>query len=188
MMGALWKRRVLKPGLLLLLATAVCLQASRRPKLPYSLGAIAAQVGVGMSQDDVVALIRRCETEARDGNCKALAGVTRDGRSFEGYVDSALTNLPPADQVAEARLTLDDDRNRALIILLGPGGVVTDVRLESHSTWEEVRFSLANSIRRCGRAFWGRFTGSATAPADDPTKAGSPRRRLRRSLSRRRRN
>ncbi len=137
-----WVKRV---ALLLLAAAVMCTLGSQRPRLPGSLGVIAAQVRVGMSQDEAIALIRTSYQERPKYDIPRLYadGRTHDERSFGRYFDWAFDDFPPADQVAWAELDIDDDNGRDLIVTFGPGGVVTSVRLKSDSAWEEWRYNLS---------------------------------------------
>jgi hypothetical protein len=106
---------------------------------------VAAEVNVGMSRDEFVALIRTCLHKGAANDCARLYvnGRTRAGQEFGSYCDWEFDKLPPADQVESAELNVDDDQGRDLIIALGPGGVVTELRLESDSVWQELRYTLA---------------------------------------------
>jgi hypothetical protein len=130
---------------LVVLAAIVGHLSSGRPKLPGSLGTVATQVRIGMSRDELATVIRDSQAARKEYDLSRLytRGVTRDGRSFGRYCDWSLSDVPSADQIAWAEFDVDDDWGRDLIITLGPGGVVTDLRLESDSIWEELRYALA---------------------------------------------
>lgn len=130
--------------------TIVCVFGARQPELPGSLGVIATEVRVGMSQDEAAAVIRSAYfgRESRWDNPRIYAnGRTHDGREFRSYFDWGFKEMPPADQIAWAELDVDDDRCRDLIITLGPGGVVSGIRLKSSSIWEEGRYALYSLLR-----------------------------------------
>ncbi len=156
MIRTILKHRWFKRGLLLLVLVA-CVLGSRRPKLPGSLGAIAAEVRVGMSRDEVVALmhIHRGWRDRDDLTYVNIRGNTGDGRSFSGSGVDVLDNLPPADQIACCELWIDDDDGLVLNITFGPGGMVTALRLESRSICQELRYSLASGT---GWRGWPRVT------------------------------
>jgi hypothetical protein len=86
-----------------------------------------------MSQDEALASIQGCGTD--DLDTYYFNGVTLDGRPFSGCCD--LEKLPSANQVARGELEVDDEHGRELVVTLGPGGVVSDVRLHSPHRWEE---------------------------------------------------
>ena len=119
------------------------------PELPGSMGVMAAELRVGMSRDEAVAVIReryREREEKYDSPRIYAHGRTHDGREFNSYFDWAFEKLPPADQIAWAELDVDDDWCRDLMIRLGPGGVVSRIWLESHSNWEALRYNLSFRI------------------------------------------
>src|SRR4051794_24960310 len=109
-------------AVLLVMATFVLI-ASRRPKLPGSVGAMAARLRVGMPHDEAVAVVQ-ARSSNRDRAYWSLHGETRDGRKFSGVSEGLLDDLPPAHEIAWAEITVNDDDDRDLIITLGPGGVV----------------------------------------------------------------
>lgn len=119
---------------------------SRRPKLSGVLGAVAADVHVGMSRDELANLIRGSYAARKSFDTPRLYtfGKRHDGRPLNSYFDWQLTELPPSEEIASGEFDVDDDRGRDLIITFGPGGTVTAVRLESDSIWEELRFGLAH--------------------------------------------
>lgn len=151
MSGTTWKQRWCRRGALLVLTfTVVCVLGARQPELPGSLGVMATEVRVGMSQDEAAAAIRSAYfgRERRWDSPRIYAnGRTHDGREFGSYFDWAFKELPPADQIAWAELDVDDDWGRDLIITLGPGGVVSGIRLKSFSIWEEGRYALYSLLR-----------------------------------------
>jgi hypothetical protein len=137
----LWQRRWVKRGAVVSVI-ALCVLASHRPRLPNSTGSIAACVHVGMPYDDAISALR--ELERGSGTFLNMSGQTHDGREFSGYSASAFDNLPPADKVAWTKFNIMDDYSgRELYITLEPREGVTELRLESCSVWEELRFGLA---------------------------------------------
>ena len=132
-----WVKRVA-----VLSVIALCVLASHRPRLPNSTGAIAASVHVGMPYDDAISALR--ELERGSGTFLNMLGQTHDGREFSGYSASAFDNLPPPHKVAWVEFNIMDDYSgRELNITIEPRGGVTELRLESCSIWEELRFGLA---------------------------------------------
>jgi hypothetical protein len=99
-----------------------------------------------MHQDEAVALIRANGTDNVD--CFFSRGATRDGRSFLGLFSSAFDKLPPADEIAWGELEIDDNQGRGLFIDIGPGGVVSGVRLDSPKTLERWRWAIWHRIGR----------------------------------------
>jgi hypothetical protein len=143
------ERRWFRLFVVLVVAATCVLYFARRPKLPNSTGIIAARVDVGMSYDDAISVLR--EHQPGGGTLLYMRGRTHDGQEFGGYCGSAFHNLPPAHEVARAEITIDDDYSgRELYITIEPRGVVTELRLESDSIWEELRYGLA-----CGTGWSG---------------------------------
>jgi hypothetical protein len=135
-----WGKRV---ALLVLAYTAFFLAfGARRPDPPGALGAMAAELRVGMPGDEAAAVLR-AHYRADDLTAISLRGQTPDGAEFDGWGTTALDALPPAGHIAWAEMIVDDDRGRNLFVTLGPGGRVTALRLDSDSVMEEVRYWLA---------------------------------------------
>lgn len=137
----LWKKRGLKWGALLL-AVTLCALAARRPKFPNATGQIAARLEVGMSYDNAIAVLREHEPGA--GVFLYLRGRTHDGHEFISSGWRAFHDLPPAHKVAWAEFNvMDDYSGRELYITIEPRAGATELRLESSSIWEELRYGLA---------------------------------------------
>lgn len=142
-MSASARKRRWATALVALIAVGVL--ASRRPALPGSLGVMAAEVRVGMSRDEAIAVIRTAyagRDREWDNPRLYTDGRTRDGQPFGRYFDWDFAAFPPANEVEWAELDIDDDRARDLLITFGPGGRVSDVRLKSCEGGEELRFAL----------------------------------------------
>jgi hypothetical protein len=141
---AVWNRRWLEwVAVAALFVVIVGALASRRPKLPRSIGIVASEVRVGMSRDEVVTLLLESSRKAGCTDRFYLKGETIDGWEIRGFGCTPHVNLPPGDRIAWAELDIDDDDCRDLYITFGLGGVVTGVRLRSSSVWEELRYAVA---------------------------------------------
>lgn len=123
------KRQWVALILILVLTAGVGWLGGRRVPLPGALGRVAAGVRVGMPQAEVVALIQSSGSDNLD--TYYVRGATRDGRPFSCCCGVGFDRLPTAEAVAWGELELDDEQGRELVITLGPGGVVSSVRLHS---------------------------------------------------------
>jgi hypothetical protein len=130
-------------GLFLLVAILWLLSFHASP-LDGVVKLAAERVNPGMSQDEAVAVIRQCGTV--NLNTYYFQGATHDGRSFTGCID--LYQLPPAAEVAWAELNVSGEDGNELFIDLGPGGVVTGVRLNTpwslQGWWYALRQRMAH--------------------------------------------
>lgn len=139
------ERRWFRLAVVLVAVATLAVLSARRPKLPGSLGGMAGKLHVGMSRDEAVIVMRNHYPRSeRDLTTLLLSGRTRDGRRLSEWCSSVLDNMPSGDQIDYAEIIVDDDDYRRLIITFGPGGVVTELRLESDSIWEELRYGLAH--------------------------------------------
>lgn len=132
-------RKRLRPkrvGLLFAAATVWFLAPGPGRIIDGGLGNVYSGVRVGMPQDQIVTLIR--ESGKPGIEYYYVSWATIDGRHYEGYGLDWLEELPPADQVAWAKLEIDgeDSNLRELVIELGPGGVVSRVRFQSECSLE----------------------------------------------------
>jgi hypothetical protein len=93
-----------------------------------------------MRQGEAVALIDACGSDNVD--TFYYSGVTHDGKPFSGMCH--FDDLPPANEVAQGELELCDEDGRELLIALGPGGVVSGIRLRSPYPLEEFSHSLSS--------------------------------------------
>jgi hypothetical protein len=94
---------------------------------------VFARVRVGMSQPEVVEVLRTFE--ASSGRCSW--GATVDGRSFQTfhYGNPALDDLPPPGEIQYCVMNALDSYGREIEVNLGPGGIVSDKCL-SPGVWE----------------------------------------------------
>ena len=118
----------------------------RPPTLPGTLGVVSSRVRVGLHQDEVIALIRASGTDNVD--CFFTRGETRDGRPFLGLFGGAFDKVPAASDIAWGELEIDDNRGRELFIDIGPGGVVSGVRLTSPVRLERWRHAIWHRVGR----------------------------------------
>jgi len=132
----------LAAGLLLMAAFGILLLL-RPAAISGVVGAASARIRVGMSQDEAVAMIQGSGTDGLD--TYYFRGATRDGRRFSGCC--GFEGLPPAAQVAWGALEVDDEYGRELVVTLGPGGVVSDVRVRSPHWWEKCYHAFCNCLR-----------------------------------------
>ncbi|QEG25659.1 hypothetical protein GobsT_03860 [Gemmata obscuriglobus] len=113
--------------LLSLFVTAGYVQLVGGPRVPGALGQIDAEVRVGMSQAEAVAVIRAHDLHGAEA---FFTGETHDGKQVAGFSRATLDDLPAGDQMAGFDVSIDD-RGRHLEVTFGLGGAVTAVELTS---------------------------------------------------------
>lgn len=140
--GTLLERRWFVLFMASVVVTVCAMHFANRPRLSNDTGIIAARIDVGMSYDNVVAVLR--EHERGGGVYLYMNCRTHDGREFHGCYADALKNLPPTQELAWVEFNIMDDYSgRDLYITIESHKVVTELRLESVSIWEELRYGLA---------------------------------------------
>lgn len=155
----LLERRWFRLTAVLIAGTLCAIYFANRPKFPNTTGHYAERIDVGMSYADAIAVLR--EQQSGDITFEYMKGRTRDGREFSGYGESAFHNLPPAHEIAWVEFNIMDDyTGRELYITIEQPGVVTELRLESDSIWEELRYGLA---RGTGWSGWKSLTRKRSA-------------------------
>ncbi len=120
----------------LLAATAMWLLVPREIDLSTVMAA-AVRVRPGMTQDEAVAEIEQCKTITLD--TYYYRGATKSGAPFSGACNLC---LPPTVDVAWGELEVWDEYGNELFVDLGPGGVVSGVRLNTPWSLEDWRFTL----------------------------------------------
>jgi hypothetical protein len=143
---AIGKSHRLKVGASVLLAAAVlCAIVAHWTSVPGPLGQMDAELRVGMSQKEAVAVLQAHDPGGSGETF--FCGETRDGRQIYEWNLGSLGELPPGEQMARADVWIYDD-GRDLTVTFGSGGTVTDLELKSDRWWEDWWCACSRPIPR----------------------------------------
>jgi hypothetical protein len=146
MVRQLWHHRwkILGAELILGLGLAIWFGSRWLSAVPGSLEDVFPRIQIGMTQEEVIAVLRSCDRDKIEGIY--AVGETSSGKSWYGtrMEGPLFSDLPPSGDIAHAELSVMD-ADQEIEVHLGSGGIVVTKQL-TPGVWELRRNKIRHKV------------------------------------------